>query len=267
MRSADSEPREWPGSHTVPAETLACWAPMNSMPAASSARATVALASSPKSSSGCCSGVTSETRTGSPARREQRGLVERQQPAGPRGCDERDAAHDPPPHLVAHLLERLGALGVAERDHAVEGGDRPRAGSEDQRVVGQRGAAVEHDAAPRGVDRGHGGRHEPAAQVGGDPAQRAADAPPRGRAAPPPTSVAARSRAPARRSSREHDRRRGLGARARTRARRCPLRRRGSQERRSGSRSCNRRYARARRLPSGEARRAVGRTTESETPR
>ena len=174
MRSADSEPREWPGSHTVPAETLALLGAdeldAGRVERTRDARARIAAEELERLL------LRSHQRDANriAARREKRGLVERQQPAGQRGCDEGDAAHDPPPHLVAHLLERSGALRVAERDHAVEGGDRPRAGSEDQDVVGQRVAAVEHDAAPRGVDRGHGGRHEPAAQVGGDPAQRAA---------------------------------------------------------------------------------------------
>ena len=62
IRSTESEPSGCRDSSTVPSETVAVCPPMNSMPAASSAAATVALASAPNSSSGRASRVTSVTR-------------------------------------------------------------------------------------------------------------------------------------------------------------------------------------------------------------
>ena len=94
---------------------------------------------------------------------DQCGLVERQEPAGGNRHDEREAVHGSLPDLVRQRLQLRRALGV-EGDHAVEGGDGPRARSQYEGVVGQRAAGPQHDAPARRVDGGHRAGDELAAE-------------------------------------------------------------------------------------------------------
>ena len=78
----------------------------------------------------------------------------------------------PSVEIVEQRSHGRGAARPGERHRGVEGGQHPRPGREDQRVVADRVAAAQHDAPGGGVDGRNARLHEPGVEVVHHPPER-----------------------------------------------------------------------------------------------